>query len=105
MLTVLGAQMVKVGRPDAAAAQRSAGWAGIAVRLAAAPVAAYIALIVLGITGTLFSVLFILASMPVAVNAVVLAERFDAAPGLVSRCIMWTTLASFVVLPVLLVLV
>ncbi|RRJ66257.1 AEC family transporter [Paenibacillus oralis] len=105
VLTVLGAQMVKVGRPDAAAAQRSAVWAGIAVRLAAAPIAAYIALTVLGITGTLFSVLFILASMPVAVNAVVLAERFDAAPGLVSRCIMWTTLASFVVLPVLLVLV
>ncbi|MEC0331248.1 AEC family transporter [Paenibacillus macerans] len=105
VLTVLGAQMVKVGRPDAATAKRSAVWAGIAVRLAAAPVAAYAALTVLGITGTLFSVLFILASMPVAVNAVVLAERFDAAPGLVSRCIMWTTLASFVVLPVLLVLV
>lgn len=105
VLCVLGAQMVKVGRPDAKRVSRSAFWTGIAIRLAVAPIAAYVGLTLLGITGTLFSVLFILASMPVAVNAVVLAERFDAAPGLVSKCIVWTTLASFVVLPVLLVLV
>jgi predicted permease len=43
--------------------------------------------------------------MPVAVNAVVLAERFDAASGLVSKCIVWTTLASFLTLPALIVLV
>jgi predicted permease len=58
-------------------------------------------LLALNITGTLFSVLLILASMPVAVNSVVLAERFGSSPSLVSRCIVWTTLASFLVLPVL----
>lgn len=105
VLTILGAQMSKVGRPDAKRARPPAVWMGLAVRLAIAPIMAYAALKLLGITGTLFSVLFILASMPVAVNAVVLAERFDASPGLVSRCIVWTTLASFLALPAMLVLV
>ncbi|MGG6312000.1 AEC family transporter [Paenibacillus macerans] len=104
VLTILGAQMTKVGRPDAKRVKPAAFWTGLAVRLAIAPIMAYAALKLLGITGTLFSVLFILASMPVAVNAVVLAERFDAAPGLVSKCIVWTTLASFLALPALLVL-
>lgn len=105
VLTILGAQMTKVGRPDAKRARPTAVWMGLAVRLAIVPIMAYAALKLLGITGTLFSVLFILASMPVAVNAVVLAERFDASPGLVSRCIVWTTLASFLALPAMLVLV
>lgn len=39
--------------------------------------------------------------MPVAVNAVVLAERFNASPMLLSKCILWTTLASFAILPVM----
>lgn len=105
VLTILGAQMTKVGRPNAKRARLATVWTGLAVRLAIAPVMAYAALKLLGITGTLFSVLFIQASMPVAVNAVVLAERFDASAGLVSRCIVWTTLASFLALPALLVLV
>ncbi|MFP4976465.1 AEC family transporter [Paenibacillus sp. CN-4] len=100
VLAVLGAQMVKVGQRKGEAAADPAFWTGMAVRLLLAPLAAAAALWMLGITGTLFSVLFILASMPVAVNAVVLAERFGASPELVSRCILWTTLASFVVLPI-----
>jgi predicted permease len=43
--------------------------------------------------------LFILAGMPVAVNAVILAEKFNASPKFVSKCILWTTLISFIVLP------
>ncbi|MNV94782.1 Membrane transport protein [compost metagenome] len=76
-------------------------WTGLVMRLVGGPLLALAVLTLLGVTGTLRSVLFILASMPVAVNAVVLAERFDASPSLVSRCIMWTTLASFAALPVL----
>ncbi|EFU38853.1 Auxin Efflux Carrier [Paenibacillus vortex V453] len=56
-------------------------------------------LAILSIKGTLFSVILILSAMPAAVNAVILAEEYDAAPKLVSRCILWTTLASFIVLP------
>lgn len=105
VLAVLGAQMIKVGRPEVKEIKPPAFWMGIIMRMVIAPLAACGGLLLLGITGTLFSVLLILASMPVAVNAVVLAERFDASPGLVSRCIVWTTLASFVALPVLLALV
>ncbi len=76
-------------------------WTGLTVRLLLAPLIALLVLLLLNITGTLFSVLLILASMPVAVNSVVLAERFGSSPSLVSRCIVWTTLASFLVLPVL----
>lgn len=43
--------------------------------------------------------------MPVAVNAVILAEEFDASASIVSKCILWTTLGSFIVLPFLIELV
>lgn len=101
VLAILGSQMMKVATGGASghAAQAKAVRWGIAVRLVLGPLLAYAVLTALQITGTLFAVLFILASMPVAVNAVVLAERFGAAPGVVSRCILWTTLASFAVLP------
>ncbi|MDU4698797.1 MULTISPECIES: AEC family transporter [Paenibacillus] len=105
VLTILGAQMVKVGRPEAKQVRPAAFWSGTVIRLLLAPLIAFGALKLLGISGLLFSVLFIQASMPVAVNAVVLAERFDAAPGLVSKCIVWTTLASFLTLTALIVLV
>ncbi|WP_379138882.1 AEC family transporter [Paenibacillus sp. sgz500958] len=105
VLAVLGAQMVKVRSSHTHSRLKSAFWTGIAVRLILAPFIAGLGLFLLHITGTLFSVLLILACMPVAVNAVVLAERFDASPEFVSRCILWTTMASFIVLPILIVLV
>jgi len=105
VLTVLGAQMASVGIDRSERISRKTFWAGMGMRMIAAPLAASLCLFVLGIRGMLFSVLFILASMPVAVNAVILAERFDASAKIVSRCILWTTLLSFVSLPVLIVLV
>lgn len=105
VLAILGAQMVKVRTMQSERKVQSAFWTGMIVRLIISPLVAYIGLSLLHITGTLFSVLLILASMPVAVNAVVLAERFNASSELVSKCILWTTLASFLVLPVLIVLV
>jgi len=104
VLAILGAQMVKV-RTMSSEKGQSTFWAGMIIRLILAPLVAYLGLSILHIDGILFSVLLILASMPVAVNAVVLAERFDASPELVSKCILWTTLASFLVLPILIVLV
>lgn len=113
-LAVLGAQMIHVGvtnvnassnDPAQLAAQvaptRRALWAGLSLRIIAAPLLSWLLLRLLGIDGILFNVLFILTSMPTAVNAVILAEQFGAAPRLVSRCILWTTLSSIVVLPVL----
>ncbi|WP_150269957.1 AEC family transporter [Paenibacillus tepidiphilus] len=105
VLAVLGAQMVKVNAAQTARNVQLAFWTGLSVRLLLAPMIAALLLLLLNITGTLFSVLLILASMPVAVNSVVLAERFGSSPSLVSRCIVWTTLASFVMLPVLIAVV
>jgi predicted permease len=80
-------------------------WAGISTRMLVAPLLAFFILTILGTGGILRSVLFIEASMPVAVNSVILAEKFEAAPKFVSRCILWTTLASFITLPILIALV
>jgi len=101
VLTILGAQMVNVGAKKGEDRVSKALWSGIFVRLFASPLIALICLLILRIEGTLFSVLFILACMPVAVNSVVLAERFNASPKMVSKSILWTTLASFIILPVL----
>jgi predicted permease len=101
VLTVLGTQIAGVKNVRLVSDVQRAFIAGLFVRLALSPVMAFAALRILGIEGILFSVLLILASMPVSVNSVILAERFDASPELVSKCILWTTLASFIVLPVL----
>ncbi|WP_042200245.1 AEC family transporter [Paenibacillus camerounensis] len=101
VLAILGAQMVRVRAGHTERNVQLAFWTGLSVRLLLSPLIALLVLLLLNISGTLFSVLLVLASMPVAVNSVVLAERFGSSPSLVSRCIVWTTLASFLVLPVL----
>lgn len=100
VLMVLGAQMAGVTRGEPDSGSRRTFWSGLAVRMLVAPLVAALILWVLGIEGTQFMVLLILASMPVAVNAVVLAENFDASPKVLAKCILWTTLASFIVLPI-----
>ncbi|MGI6160524.1 MAG: AEC family transporter [Christensenellales bacterium] len=105
MLVVLGAQMASVKDAKLGGGHTSAFWAGMAIRMLASPILAFVTLRLLNIDGLLFPVLFILASMPVAVNAVILAEKFDASPKLVSKCILWSTLASFALLPLLIALV
>lgn len=105
VLAILGAQMVSVNRSQLDVNIRKGFWIGLALRLLISPLISALSLYLLNVRGILFSVLFILSSMPVAVNAVVLAERFNASPKLLSNCILWTTLASFIVLPVLIALV
>ncbi|ANE45698.1 permease [Paenibacillus swuensis] len=103
VLALLGAQMMSVSRHKLEGEERRTFGLGMAVRSLLSPVIALAGLTLLGIEGILFNVLFILASMPVAVNAVVLAERYDASPKIVSACILWSTLLSFVILPVYIV--
>ena len=105
VLTILGAQMASVKIAQSEQESQRTFWTGLTVRMLVAPLIALLCLFILGIKGMLFSVLFILASMPVAVNAVILAEKFDASAKIVSKCILWTTLLSFITLPILIVLV
>ena len=105
VLVVLGAQMMNVSKVKLHPEMTRAFWAGMSARLLLSPVAALAALYTMGIDGILFSVLFILSCMPVAVNSVILAERFEASPTMVAKCILWSTLISFPLLPVLISLV
>ena len=105
VLAILGAQMAGVGNTKLEYGVQKAFWSGMIIRMLVSPLCACLVSYLLGISGTFFAVCFILSSMPVAVNAVILSEKFDASPGIVSKCILWTTLASFVVLPVLIELV
>jgi len=97
--------MASVNNAELDRSTQKAFWAGLGIRLLLSPIIAWFVLYILHVEGVLFSVLLILASMPVAVNAVVLSDKFNASPKLVSKCILWTTLASFIVLPILIVLV
>jgi predicted permease len=105
VLAILGTQMAYVKIFKLESSIKKASYAGLTIRLLLSPLAACLAMLILGISGLLFSVLFILASMPVAVNAVILAEKFNASPKLVSTCILWSTFASFLILPILIMLV
>lgn len=105
VLAILGAQMISVQNTKLRNNDRLVFFIGITIRLIVAPLVAILCLLILQIHGTLFMVLFILSSMPVAVNAGILAERFNASFKIVSKCILWTTLASFIILPILIVLI
>ncbi|WP_068501504.1 AEC family transporter [Paenibacillus kribbensis] len=105
VLAILGTQMAYVKIFKLEPSIKKASYAGLIIRLLLSPLSAYLAMLILGISDLLFSVLFILASMPVAVNAVILAEKFNASPKLVSTCILWSTIASFLILPILIMIV
>ncbi|MGM1048471.1 MAG: AEC family transporter [Bacillota bacterium] len=101
-LVILGAQMMGVrDGSEISMVSRRGFWSGMAMRMVIAPLVAWGILAALSVEGTLFAVILVLSAMPAAVNAVILAEQYDAAPRLVSMCILWTTLASFIFLPVL----
>lgn len=99
VLAILGVQMVNVKVAKLEHKIQVSFWTGLVVRLLLSPVLALLCLTILNVKGILHSVLFILACMPVAVNSVILAEKFNASPKFVSKCILWTTLVSFFVLP------
>jgi malate permease and related proteins len=105
VMAILGAQMVSVGRDRQLLKNSGVFWTGMTIRMLISPFVALLCLYTLQIKGILHSVLFILSCMPVAVNAVILAEKFNASPKIVSTCILWTTIISFFVLPFLIVLV
>ncbi|WP_223596124.1 AEC family transporter [Neobacillus bataviensis] len=105
VMVILGVQMVNVKIAKLEWKSEASFWTGMAVRMLVSPFVALFCIYVLQINGILQSVLFILACMPVAVNALILAERFNASPKIVSKCILWTTCISFIVLPFLIVII
>ncbi|WP_428908177.1 AEC family transporter [Niallia sp. Krafla_26] len=105
VLAILGIQMMNVKTVKLERSTRTTFWTGMGMRLLIAPLIALATLSILPIDGILHSVLLVLACMPVAVNAGILAEKFNASPKIVTKCILWTTLISFFLLPFIIVLV
>lgn len=97
MLVVLGLQL-----QHAATTDRLADLAVVnAARLLVAPTAAWIAAMALGLEGVTRDTLVVLAAMPTAVVATILAAEFGAQPSFVTRAVVTSTFASMLSLTVL----
>ena len=100
MLLLLGTQLVGVRLGQRLPLIGTA----TAIRLGLAPVAGWALTTLLGFGGLLQATAIIEASMPTAVNAVVLATVYDRDPRLTSSVVLTTTLASVLTLGLLLII-
>jgi predicted permease len=101
MLVVLGIQLGSLKAGDSFV---DLGAVTIA-RLLVAPAAAWLAVEALGVEGVTRGTLIVLAAMPTAVSAIVLATTFRARPSFVTQVVVSSTLASMVTLTLLINLV
>jgi predicted permease len=72
------------------------------LRMIVSPLLALLLALLVGLTGQAYSVAIIQASMPTAVNSIVISTEFDAAPDFTAGAVLMTTLASLITLPILL---
>ncbi len=72
------------------------------LRMFVSPLVALALASVVGLSGVAYSVAVLQASMPTAVNSIVITNEFDAAPDFTAGAVLMTTLASLVTLPILL---
>ncbi len=75
-----------------------------ALRLLVSPALAYGLVLAFGLQGLAAKIAVLLAAMPTGINMAIYATEFDAQPRLVSTAVFTSTVASFVTLSVLLVL-
>lgn len=101
MLVVLGLQLRNVGWTEDIV---DTGMV-TAARFVIAPVVAWFAASALGLDGDQRGTLVVLAAMPTAVIATILATEFRAAPAFVTRAVVATTATSMLSLTVLIALV
>ena len=102
MLVVLGLQL---GRGLGDLGELADAAAGSVLRLLLGPLVALGAALALGLEGTTRDVVIVLAGMPTAVIATIVATEFDVRPQFVTRSVVTSTLASVATLTVLLTLV
>jgi hypothetical protein len=101
MLVVLGLQLSNLRGGD----DLVDTFAVNAARLLISPAAAWLAAEALGIEGVTRGTLIVLAAMPTAVSAIILATTFNARPMFVTQVVVSSTLVSMVTLSVLIALV
>jgi predicted permease len=100
LLVALGVQLAQA--PPAVFGR--ALWTAGALRLGASPLLAVLLLPLFGVTGTAAKVAVLSTSMPVAVNAFLLAAQFGTAPAFVASAVVLTTVASVATVSVVLLL-
>ena len=101
MLVVLGIQLGSMTGRDSLVELGAVNLA----RLLIAPAAAWLTVEALDIEGVTRGTLIVLAAMPTAVSAIVLATTFNARPGFVTQVVVSSTLASMLTLTLLIDLV
>jgi predicted permease len=101
MLVVLGLQLQTAGRREDVGDTVAAN----AMRLLIAPAAAWVVASALGLEGVERATLVVLAAMPTAVIATILATEYGARPAFVTRVVVTSTLASMATLTGLIALV
>ncbi|QAY67394.1 AEC family transporter [Paenibacillus protaetiae] len=99
VLLLLGMQLRKTNWRSSF--RRRELWIAVAMRIFGVPFLSWITIRMLGLHGLEASVLFVQSSMPSAINAVVLMEKYGGDQELVAVNVALTTVASFVYLPVL----
>jgi predicted permease len=101
VLIILGIQLRKI---NIQGFKRKEIWLSVILRVLLVPILSELILLALGIKGLLATILLVESSMPAAVNAIVLAEKFEADKEMVSLTVSITTLLSFITLPLLIAL-
>jgi malate permease and related proteins len=101
MLVVLGIQLGNMTGHDSPVDLVAVNIA----RLLVAPAAAFVMVEALGVEGVTRGTLIVLAAMPTAVSAIVLATTFRARPAFVTQVVVSSTLASMLTLTLLINLV
>jgi predicted permease len=101
MLVVLGIQLASLSGREGAVDLAAVN----AARLLISPAAAWLAVEALGIEGATRGTLIVLAAMPTAVSAIVLATTFKARPAFVTQVVVSSTLLSMLTLTLLINLV
>ena len=72
------------------------------LRMIISPLIALVVASVVGLSGVAYSVAVMQASMPTAVNSIVITNEFETAPDFTAGVVLMTTLVSLVTLPILL---
>jgi predicted permease len=72
------------------------------LRMIVSPIVALLLASLVGLGGVAYAVAVMQASMPTAVNTIVITNEFDAAPDFTAGAVLMTTLASLITLPALL---
>ena len=94
LLTILGIQIAKT--------ELTQNWGKINyiifARLFLSPVLAYFIALILGMEGLLKKIFIIQSAMPVAVNSVIIAIKFDARPNMVANAVVISTIVSIITL-------